>query len=183
MYDKISLQVKIGSQLTPAFMSQLGVRQGDNLSPTLFNIFVNDLPHQLNHCSPAKYHDISVSCLLYADDLIILSESKEGMQKALNKLSSYCISWKLKINMNTCKSKIMCLNERVNPNIHIHVDNEYLEHVTEYCYLSVVFTNTVQFHSAIDNLYNKSLKALFKLLHILKPLPSAKTMFHLFDHL
>ena len=179
MYDKISLQVKIGSQLTPAFMSQLGVRQGDNLSPTLFNIFVNDLPHQLNHCSPAKYHDISVSCLLYADDLIILSESKEGMQKALNKLSSYCKSWKLKINMN--KSKIMCLNETVNPNIHI--DNEYLEHVTEYCYLGVVFTNTVQFHSAIDNLYKKSLKALFKLLHILKPLPSAKTMFHLFDHL
>ena len=82
MYDKISLQVKIGSQLTPAFMSQLGVRQGDNLSPTHFNIFINDLPHQLNHCPPAKYHDISVNCLLYADDLIILSENKEGMQKA-----------------------------------------------------------------------------------------------------
>ena len=101
------------------------------------------------------------------------------MQNALNKLSSYCKSWKLKINMN--KSKIMCLNETVNPNVHI--DNEYLEHVTEYCYLGVVFTNTVQFHSAIDNLYKKSLKALFKLLHILKPLPSAKTMFHIFDHL
>ena len=49
MYDKISLQVKIGSQLTPAFMSQLGVRQGDNLSPTLFNIFINDLPHQFSY--------------------------------------------------------------------------------------------------------------------------------------
>ena len=96
------------------------------------------------------------------------------MHKALNELSSYCKSWKLKINMN--KSKIMCLNETVNPNVHI--DNEYLEHVTEYCYLGVVFTNTVQFHSAIDNVYKKSPKALFKLLHILKPLPSAKTMFH-----
>ena len=39
------------------------------------------------------------------------------------------------------------------------------------------------FDSAIDNLYKKSLKALFKLLHILKPFPTAKTMFHLFDHL
>ena len=52
------------------------------------------------------------------------------------------------------KSKIMCLNETsVNPNIHI--DNEYLEHGTEYCYLAVVFTNIVQFHSAIDNLYKR----------------------------
>ena len=101
MHDKLSLQVKIGSQLTPAFMSQLGVRQGDNLSPTFFNIFMNDLPHQLNHCSPAKYHDISVNCLSYADNLIILSENKEGMQKALNELSSY---WKLKINMNKSRS-------------------------------------------------------------------------------
>ena len=75
----------------------------------------------------------------------------------------------------------MCLNETVNPNIHI--DNEYMEQVTEYCYLGVFFTNTVQVHSAIDNWYKKSLKALFKLLHILKPLPSAKSMFHLFDHL
>ena len=114
-------------------MSQLGVRQGDNLSPTLFNIFINDLPHQLNHCSPAKYHDVYVNCLLYADDLMILSENKEDMQKALNELSSYCKSWKLKINMN--KSKIMCLNETVNPNVHI--DNEYLEHLTEYCYLGL----------------------------------------------
>ena len=76
MYDKIALQVKIGSQLTPAFMSQLGVRQGDNLSPTLFDIFIDDLPHQLNHCSPAKYHDISVNCLLYADDLIIRKQGR-----------------------------------------------------------------------------------------------------------
>ena len=53
----------------------------------------------------------------------------------------------------------MCLNETVNPNV--HMDNEYLEHVTEYCYLGVVFTNTVQFHSATDKLYKKSLKALF----------------------
>ena len=39
------------------------------------------------------------SCLMYADDLIILSRSAPGHQKCLNCLSSYCQKWKLSINM------------------------------------------------------------------------------------
>lgn len=109
MYQKISLQVRIGNRLTPAFKSLRGVRQGDNLSPSLFNIFINDLPNWLKDCSPAKYNDLSIHCLLYADDLIILSESSAGMQKAINKLSQYCDIWQLHININ--KTKIMCLNQ------------------------------------------------------------------------
>ena len=34
--------------------------------------------------------------LLYADDLVILSRSKTGLQTCLNRLSSYCNSWMLK---------------------------------------------------------------------------------------
>ena len=180
MYNNISLHVRIDSLLTPAFRSLVGVRQGDNLSPTLFNIFVNDLPKHLENCSPAKFHDLQIHCLMYADDLIILSDNKEGIHNALDKLFIYCKTWKLSIN--TEKTKIMYIN---NPDktSKFYYDNVQLKTVNEYCYLGIIFTDKCTFNSAIENLYNKGLKALFKPMHVLKPLPSAKTMFHLFDHL
>ena len=34
-----------------------------------------------------------VPCLLYADDLILISESKEGLQKSIDKLSQFTKEW------------------------------------------------------------------------------------------
>ena len=50
-----------------------------------------------------------ISCLLYADDLVITSEDEHGLQTALNHLKTYCVKWNLEIN--TKKTKIMIFNK------------------------------------------------------------------------
>jgi hypothetical protein len=45
--------------------------------------------------------------ILYADDTVILSESKDGLQKALDIVESYCEIWKLQGNVN--KTNVMIL--------------------------------------------------------------------------
>ena len=110
MYRNIYLQVKVDNYLTPVIQSHRGVRQGDNLPcPALFNIFINDIPEILVNCAPATYNNIPIQCLMYADDLIILSENANGIQSALDKLSQYCDDWKLQINTN--ETKMMCINK------------------------------------------------------------------------
>ena len=48
MYIENDLNVRIGDVLTKSFHLERGVRQGDNLSPNLFKICINDLPKIFN---------------------------------------------------------------------------------------------------------------------------------------
>ena len=76
MYSGLLSAVKLSYGITPFFESLIGVRQGCNLSPMLFNLFLNDLPEIFDSkCDPIRICNTELSCLLYADDLLILSET------------------------------------------------------------------------------------------------------------
>ena len=83
-----------------------GLKQGDVMSPMLFNLFVNDLPNILGiDINTPTLNSRKINCLMYADDLVIFSKSAHGLQKSLDRLSSYCDTWKLNINLD--KTKVM----------------------------------------------------------------------------
>ena len=43
--------------------------------------------------------------LLFADDIVIFSNTSEGLQKGLDTVSDYCQKWKLTVNID--KTKVM----------------------------------------------------------------------------
>jgi hypothetical protein len=83
--------VKVNDKKTDWFNSEVGVRQGDPISPSLFSLFINDLAIELNDMNlGVQIGDEVVSILLYADDLIILEAGLQLMLDyffALNNLS------------------------------------------------------------------------------------------------
>ena len=99
--------------LSSKFTSNIGVKQGDSLSTILFNLYLNDLPDifsfEGNH--PIKINNSQISCLQYADDLVIMSTSKDALQKCLYNLEQYCDKWKLEVNIN--KTKLLNLTNKV----------------------------------------------------------------------
>ena len=50
-----------------------------------------------------------ISCLLYADDIILLLESAKGLHKSLDILKTYCDKWNLKVNIG--KTKVIVFNK------------------------------------------------------------------------
>ena len=104
MYSSSMVSIKIGDKLTEPFTSSLGVRQGDVLSPNIFKLFLNDFSDIIENSNDSVYlQDKKMSCLLYADDLILISDSEQGLQDGLNILHKYCKDWCMKININKTK--------------------------------------------------------------------------------
>lgn len=46
-------------------------------------------------CDPVQLYNEKISCLMFVDDVILTSNSKEGLQKAIDKLQGYSRHWML----------------------------------------------------------------------------------------
>ena len=81
-FSKSKSSVQLQNGLTRAFPTTTGLKQGRNLSPVLFNLFINDINDLFDEifCQPAQFANILLNSLLYADDLILVSESRFGFQ-------------------------------------------------------------------------------------------------------
>ena len=86
-------------------------RQGDNLAPTLFTLYINDLIPVINELDVGvSICDSKVSILLYADDIVLLSDSPYGVQQQLNILKDWLKTWHMKANVD--KTKIVQFRPR-----------------------------------------------------------------------
>ena len=95
MYSSLKSCVQVPAGFSTFFPSLVGLKQGCNLSPMLFNFFINDFAENLDPilCDAPSLHNLGVNCLLYADDMVLISESKEGLQKSLDMLYTFTQSW------------------------------------------------------------------------------------------
>ena len=160
IFKKTSACVKTKGGYTKKFTTKVGTRQGCNLSPLLFNCFINDLPATLD-CIEAQQPYLlgeRLSCLMYADDLILFSYSAKGLQKLIDNVVQFCNKWRLTINIT--KTKIMvAFKTKINFSWSIYGKN--LEVVNSFCYLGVVVDRSGSFTKAIDRLYVKANRAYY----------------------
>lgn len=99
-YMNASTTIECGDKTTRALNINRGVKQGDPLSPVLFNMVMDELLTNL----PPKYgipisETASIPCLAYADDLVLLSSNTRDAQTLLKQCCNFFEERSLSLNI------------------------------------------------------------------------------------
>jgi Reverse transcriptase (RNA-dependent DNA polymerase) len=91
--NKFSVEYPVGS----------GVRQGDCLSPAIFNVFINAFIIQLRSSGTGCHlSSLFLGCSLYADEIILVCPSISCLQAMLDKCTYVANVLSLQFNINKC---------------------------------------------------------------------------------
>ena len=163
MYKTTKSKVKLPLGLSTIFEHNTGIKQGDGLSPLLFDVFINDLNNIFDDtCDPPKLGTLGIHNLLYADDLIIMSTSKEGLQRGLDKLDTYCKTWHLEINSDKTKVMVLSKSGKIPKDFQAKYNKILIQNVKYYKYLGLILYNNGNFVKGTSDLKIRAQRAWFK---------------------
>ena len=115
-------------------------------------------------CDPVVIQNTEINHFLYADDLVLLSESKNGLQRSIDKVSNFAKAKRLTISTKKSKTMVFNLSGKFLRDIFV-LDGNTLEPVQSFCYLGIDIKCSGTMKHAMNVLNDKGGKALRPLLH------------------
>ena len=171
IYKDCKAKVYFNGKYSTEFNIECGVAQGCKLSTVLFNIYINDLLERIspstvknNKANIMKKIEESIA-LCYADDLIIISSNKKGLERSINILESWCFKNYIKVSAK--KSQIMIINKKDIDTV-FYVNKSILKEVNTIKYLGFTITNDGSWDQHIEKCIGKVHGLIYKWKDLLK---------------
>lgn len=162
------IRVKWNNTLSYPVKLTAGVRQGSVLSPTFFNLYVNDLLNILAHSNiGCFYNRVCLNSFMYADDIMLLAITVTDLQK----LVSLCANFLEDVDLSVNSSKTKCI--RIGPNYKdackcISIGNNVIAWTNEISYLGVKILAGKDYFSNYDDRKRKFYGCFNKIYHKIK---------------
>ena len=103
LYRGVECEVRVREYLSEPFEVTSGLRQGCVLSPLLFSLYINGALEKLRAAKVGiMCTEELVTALLFADDMVILAEGEEELNRGLGVLGEWCREWGMKVNADKC---------------------------------------------------------------------------------
>ena len=169
MYQGNKVFIKLKDGLLEPFKTTIGVKQGCVFSPILFNLFIDKISSIFDEsCAPVRLNNMDLNSLLWADDLVILSRSAEGLQNAITKTESFYKSLGLKINLK--KTKILIFNRaglKLDKKFNFFLAGKKVEISDHYQYLGLNLRPSGSMTFSVQELKAKASKAWYSISKVL----------------
>jgi hypothetical protein len=151
IYDDIQMVVTVNGATGQPFSTYMGTKQGSELSPLLFGIFMEQL-HKLirmyaTDAGPGLY-GMRVPAIIYADDVTMLGLSALELQQLLDMLDLFCTMFGMRINISKTRIVVFRRPDQPAPAHMWLLAGQQVAVAESYCYLGLVFHATRPLHSA-----------------------------------
>ena len=171
LYDRVLLRVCVNGRLGPTFQTHRGTRQGSELSPLLFGLFM-DLLHELIKLqvpgAGPVIGSLAVPELMYADDVTLLAWNPSDAQRLLDCLALFCELFDMEVNLAKTHVVVFRRPRAARPTAILSYQGHPLAFVDSCRYLGLLLHATKGFTAASDDLALKGRKAMLGLLPLLK---------------
>lgn len=159
IYETVESCVKVNESVTEWFPVNTGVRQGCILSPLLYALFINGLVKEINTLNKGINitSEKKLSTLLYADDIVLISDNRYALQQMLDTVSAYAKKWRFELNPR--KSEVVVFGERFPPrNVIWKLGEHTIKQVPQYKYLGIELTRTLKWNTYLKRILTKAKK-------------------------
>jgi hypothetical protein len=164
MYENVKARVRCGAKFTDYINCTSGVEQRDVCSPVLFSLFINELALDIinngRHGVSLSNDIVQLLLLLFADDMILLSETVIGLQTQLNSLCRAASRLQLKVNMNKSNIVVFRKGGYLAASERWFYNDCRMKVVNSYKYLGICFSTKLSFNYACQDLVSRAKKAL-----------------------
>lgn len=143
--------VQWAGTLSVPYVLKKGVRQGGAMSPALFNVYMDELSSQLNATKVGCFiGGVSTNNICYADDMVLLAPSLNGLKKLIAICEQYAKSHDM--IYNEAKSVVMVFRFKKSPSVipPIQLNNKTLQVVSKVKYLGHIITEDLNDGPDID---------------------------------
>ncbi|UYV71615.1 hypothetical protein LAZ67_8003861 [Cordylochernes scorpioides] len=162
-YTNLTVVVRWNNSFTAPIKVRSGVLQGEPMSPYLFILFINDLIGLYNNSDLLGIYLPNygyVHILLYADDIVLIGESKNNLQIKINMLRKYFETNLLTLNENKSKIVVFRNGGRLAQNDKWFWGERQLSVTTKYLYLGYPLTSANSLNKVASHYKGKALAAI-----------------------
>ena len=187
MYSVVKARVRCGQSVTDLFCCPRGLKQGEITSPILFSLFINEMATDIinngKHGIQLLPDFVEIFIMLFADDVVLVSDTPRGLQNQLDLLVKNADALDLTVNLEKTPIVVFRNGGYLARHEKWHIKGQAVSVVNAYKYLGLIFSTRLSFSKAFEDICFRARRGCIEIFKILCQIGelSPSIFFKLFD--